>query len=185
MRCPRCHSQLPDAADRCPDCKLPKPKSLSADREPKARKEHLKGRKSGRASNRPKWINALLGAAAIILISGVGLYLYSFLSSQPQELDPNLAQPALAKLRQEPSVVSGLSVDEYMTQQLEKSRRIGNLLKYQGWTVSPLKGSKTKMLIAFTYEERDNTQYRAEWVADVVNNTFTPRTELAVAAYKK
>jgi hypothetical protein len=185
MRCPRCHIQLPDNADRCPDCKLPKPKGLSPQRDLKAENKRSKGRKPKAASSRPKWVNALLAVTALIMVSFVGLYLFSFLSSQPQELDPNLAQPALAKLRQEPSVVSGLSVDEYMTQQLEKSRRIGNLLKYQGWTVSPLKGSKTKLVIAFTYEERDNTQYRAEWVADVANNTFTPRTELAVAAYKR
>lgn len=184
MRCPRCRNQVPDTAARCPECKLPKPKA-SRDVSESGRQKNGRSRRSKSPVSRPKWVNALACVGAILLAGWVGFYLYSYLSEQPQELDPHLAQPALAKLRQEPSVVSGVSVDEYMTQQLEKSRRVGNLLKYQGWTVSPVRGSKTKLLIAFSYEERDNTQYRAEWVADVTHNTFTPQTELAVAAYKK
>src|SRR6185503_13018100 len=149
------------------------------------RQKAANGSRSKGKSSRPKWVTALASIAALILTGWVGLSFYSYLAYQPHELDPHLAQPALAKLRQEPSVVSGMNVDEYLTQQLEKSRRVGNLLKYQGWTVSPVRGSKTKLLIAFSYEERDNTQYRAEWIADVANNTFTPQTELASAAYKK
>ena len=30
MKCPRCHVEVPTEALRCPDCKLPKPKSLIA-----------------------------------------------------------------------------------------------------------------------------------------------------------
>jgi hypothetical protein len=185
MRCPRCHSQVPDEAPRCPDCKLPKPKpspdySVASHKKRPAKKRNSKG-----DSNRPKWMNALAGVVAFILTAGIGWYAYSVYSAQPHELDPHLAQPMLAKLRQSPSSQSGLSVDDYLTQQLEKSRKVGNLLNFQGWTISPVKGSKTKLLIAFTYEERDNTQQRAEWVADVANDTYTPQTELAVEAYKK
>ncbi len=190
MRCPRCHSQVPDEALRCPDCKLPKPKTSSdhsaANHSAVSRKK-LQAKKRDLKVNdsRPKWVNALAGVVAFILTAGVGWYAYSHFSTQPHELDPHLAQPALTKLRQSPSSQSGLSVDDYLTQQLEKSRRVGNLLNYQGWTISPVKGSKTKLLIAFTYEERDNTQQRAEWLADVANNTYTPQTELAIEAYKK
>lgn len=133
----------------------------------------------------PKWMAPVAGAVAFALVAWIGYALYMHFSYQPQELDPHMAQPALAKLRQEPSGVTGMNVDEFMNQQLEKSRRVGNLLKYEGWTVSPVQGSKTKLLITFSYEERDNTQYRAEWIADVTNNTFTPQTELAMTAYKK
>ncbi|MGA9770069.1 MAG: hypothetical protein WBV94_13585 [Blastocatellia bacterium] len=185
MRCPRCHSQVPDEAPRCLDCKLPKPKSSPDHNVTSPKKSRKKKRASTGNSDRPKWVNALAGVVALILMAGIGWYTYSHFSAQPQELDPHLAQPALAKLRQLPSSQSGLSVDDYLTQQLEKSRRVGNLLTYQGWTISPVRGSKTKLLIAFTYEERDNTQQRAEWLADVAANTYTPQTELAVEAYKK
>lgn len=184
MRCPRCHSQVPDAAPRCPDCKLPKPKA-SPDQNAAQHKKKQAKRRNSRNSSRPKWVNIFAGIVALLLTAGIGLYLFLFFSGQPQELDPHLAQPALANLRQAPSSQSGLSVDDYLTQHLEKSRKVGNLLKFQGWTVSPVKGSKTKLLIAFTYEEKDNTKQRAEWVADVANNTYTPQTELAVEAYKK
>lgn len=184
MRCPRCHSQVPDTAPRCPDCKLPKPKHLPDHSAESPRRRQVKKRAS-KDSSRPLWVNVLAGAMALILMAGIGWYTYSYFTTRTTELDPHLAQPALAKLRQAPSSQSGLSVDDYLKQHLEKSRRVGNLLNYQGWTVSPVRGSKTKLLIAFTYEERDNTQQRAEWVADVANNTYTPQTELAVEAYKK
>ena len=185
MRCPRCHSQVPDEALRCPDCKLPKPKSSPDHSAASHKKIQVKKRDSKGSDSRPKWVNALAGIVAFILTAGVGWYAYSHFSAQPHELDPHLAQPALAKLRQSPSSKSGLSVDDYLTQQLEKSRRVGNLLNYQGWTISPVKGSNTKLLIAFTYEERNNTQQRAEWLADMATNTYTPQTELAIEAYKK
>jgi hypothetical protein len=175
---------VPDEAPRCQDCKLPKPKS-SPDHSVASIKKARNKKRASPGRDRPKWVNALAGVVALILTVGIGWYAYSHFSAQPQELDPHLAQPALAKLRELPSSQSGLSVDGYLTQQLEKSRRVGNLLTYQGWTISPVRGSKTKLLIAFTYEEKDNTQQRAEWLADVANNTYTPQTELAVAAYKK
>jgi hypothetical protein len=175
MRCSRCGGRISGAAVRCPNCKLPKSKAGAIP---------YKSRQEGKRGI-PKWVTMTGGIAAFMLAIGVGFYLVSYLTEKPLELDPNLSQPALAKLRHSPSTQSGLSVDEYMSGQLEKSRRVGNLLKYQGWTVGPIKGSKTKLLIAFSYEERDNTQYRAEWVADVASDTFTPQNELAISAYKK
>lgn len=184
MRCPKCHSQVPDEALRCPDCKLPKPKHTPDHSAVSHRRKSAKKRDSKRNS-RPTWVNVMAGVIAFILIAGIGWYTYLFVFAQTAELDPHLAQPALANLRKSPSSQSGLSVDDYLKQHLEKSRRVGNLLTYQGWSVSPVKGSKTKLLIAFTYEEKDNTQQRAEWVADVANNTYTPQTDLAVEACQK
>jgi flagellar basal body-associated protein FliL len=175
---------VPDVALRCPDCKLSKPKA-SPDQQAAQHKKRQAKRRDQKSGNRPRWVNILAGVVALVLTAGIGLYVFLFFAKQTPELDPHLAQPALANLRQAPSSQSGLSVDDYLTQHLEKSRRVGNLLKFQGWTVSPVKGSKTKLLIAFTYEEKDNTQQRAEWVADVANNTYTPQTDLAVEAYKK
>ena len=185
MRCPRCHSQVPEAALRCPDCKLSKPKHSPDHTAASPKRKLTKKQDSKDSSSRPIWVNVFAGVMVLVLMAGIGWYAYSYFAAQTSELDPHLAQPALAKLRQLPSSQSGLSVYDYLRQHLEKSRRVGNLLNYQGWTVSPVKGSKTKLLIAFTYEERDNTQQRAEWVADVANNTYIPQTELAVEAYKK
>src|ERR1044072_2217202 len=102
MRCPRCHSQLPDAAPRCPDCKLPKPKASPEQNAAQHKKKQAK-RRNSRNSNRPKWVNILAGIVVLLLTSGIGVYLFLFFAGQPQELDPHLAQPALANLRQAPS----------------------------------------------------------------------------------
>jgi len=115
----------------------------------------------------------------------MGVYLVVFFSSGPEEIDPKAAVPMLNKLRHSPSTQEGLNVDDLLTQRLEKSRRVGNLLKYQGWTIRPVNGSKTKLLISFSFEETDNIQQRAEWIADVVKNTYTPQTELAASVYNK
>jgi hypothetical protein len=118
-------------------------------------------------------------------VSGVGLYLVTFFSSLPHEIDPKAAMPMLNKLRNSPSSQDGLNVDALLTQEMEKSRRVGNLRSYQGWTIRPFGGSRTKLIISFSFEETDNIQQRAEWVADLVHNTFTPQTDLAMAVYKR
>lgn len=91
----------------------------------------------------------------------------------------------LEKLRHSPSSQEGLNVDDLLTQELEKSRRVGNLLSYQGWTMRPINGSKTKLIISFSFQENDKTHQRAEWIADLVHDTFVPQTELAAMVYKK
>jgi hypothetical protein len=196
MKCPRCHTEIPAEASHCPDCKLPKPKNLQAQDEGVEQKTESprkstpsraskNRRKQIRREQRPKWITALAGAAVVLLVSGMGIYLVIFFSSMPDEIDPKAAMPMLNKLRNSPSSQAGLNVDALLTQEMEKSRRVGNLLSYQGWTIRPVGGSKTKLLISFTFEETDNVKKRAEWVADLVHNTFTPQTELAVAVYKR
>jgi hypothetical protein len=121
----------------------------------------------------------------VALLCGLGFYLFHFYSNRQHEVDPKAALPMLNRLRHSPSTQQGLNVDDLLTQELEKSRRVGNLLSYQGWTIRPINGSKTKLLISFSFEESGNTQQRAEWIADLANNTFTPQTDLAVAVYRK
>jgi hypothetical protein len=196
MKCPRCHTEVPGEASHCPDCKLPRPKNLQAQDESTEQKTVALRKKSPNSASRnkqkqvkrkqrPKWVTALAASAAVLILCGVGIYLMLFFSSKAEELDPKAAMPMLNKLRHSPSTQDGLNVDDLLTQQLEKSRRVGNLLKYQGWSIRPVNGSKTKLLISFSFEETDNIQQRAEWVADLVHDTFTPQTELAVAVYKK
>lgn len=193
MKCPRCHTEVPNEATHCPDCKLPKPKGLCVQEEKTEQKAAAAKSASARANRnkrtpmkkRPKWVTSIAGSAAFLLLCGMGFYVFSFFAHKPPEVDPQAALPMLDKLRRSPSTQEGLNVDALLAQELEKSRRVGNLLSYQGWTIKPVNGSKTKLIFSFSFEESDNTQQRAEWVADLVNNTFTPQTELAVAVSRR
>ncbi|MEK6289642.1 MAG: hypothetical protein AABO57_28335 [Acidobacteriota bacterium] len=84
-----------------------------------------------------------------------------------------------------PSSEPGVTIDARLSRELEASRRVGNLVGYQGWTVRPIKGTKTRVLIVFAYQEVGGTHQRAEWLADLSNNTFTPQTDLAAAVHSK
>jgi hypothetical protein len=196
MKCPRCHVDVPTEAVRCPDCKLPKPKSLIAqagmnkDKKgtlPAARRDARPSHGPRAKSERklPRWVSIAAGALSVVLIVGIGVYVYWYFSHMTSELDPHLAQPAMQKLRHMPSPQANLTVEQYLNQELEKSRRIGNLVSTQGWTMRPVEGTRSKMLIAFSFTERDNTEQRAEWLADLSHDTFTPQTELARAAYRQ
>jgi hypothetical protein len=196
MKCPRCHTVIPVEASHCPDCRLPRPKNLhardgGAEQKGEAPREKPQPRGSGnrrkpaKHKQRPKWVTALIVGGAVLLLCGSGLYLVMFFSSLPAEVDPKAALPMLEKLRSSPSSQDGLNVDALLSQELEKSRRVGNLRSFQGWTIRPINGSKTKLLISFSFEETDNVHQRAEWVADLVQNTFVPQTELAAAVYRR
>lgn len=195
MKCPRCHVEVPAVAVRCPDCKLPKPKSLivqgGKNNKSKSQKaangKPLYPRRPGQKPEKkiPKWVNMLAGGVSALLIAAIAAYAYWYFIYSGQEIDPHLAQPAMQKLRDMPSQQANLTIDQYMNRELEKSRRGGNLLSVQGWTMRPVEGSRSKMLIAFSFQERDNTEQRAEWLADLSGDTFTPQTPLAAAACKQ
>ena len=194
MKCPRCHVEVPTEALRCPDCKLPKPKSLIAQSGKDKKKNQTNGQRSFSQGRRPgmkperrlpKWVGIAAGALSVALLAAVGVYIYLYFAHTTYELDPHLARPAMQKLREMPSKLPDLTIDQFLNQQLEKSRRVGNLVSVQGWTIRPVQGSRSKMLIAFAFQERDNTEQRAEWLADLSHDTFTPQTELASAAWKQ
>lgn len=195
MKCPRCHVEVPTEAIRCPDCKLPKPKALinqtgkGQSKKPAlaSGKRPLPGRRAQAKPERkvPRWVSITAAALSALMIVGVGIYIYWYLSHTTFELDPHTAQPAMQKLRHMPSQKSELTVEQYLNQELERSRRIGNLLSTEGWTIRPIEGSRSKMLISFSFTERDNTEQRAEWLADLSGDTFTPQTDLARAAYRQ
>ncbi|HKP12153.1 MAG TPA: hypothetical protein VJZ91_08595 [Blastocatellia bacterium] len=196
MKCPRCHVDVPTEAIRCPDCKLPKPKSLIAQagkNKEKKGSSPAAGRNSRRSqgprgkSERklPRWASVAAGAVSVVLIAAIGAYVYWYFAHMTSELDPHLAQPAMQKLRQMPSPQANLTVEQYLNEELEKSRRVGNLVSTKGWTMRPVEGTRSKMLISFSFMERDNTEQRAEWLADLSGDTFTPQTELAKAAYRQ
>jgi hypothetical protein len=193
MKCPRCHVEVPTEAQRCPDCKLPKPKSMIAQKEKSKAKPMTASKSKPQGAGKPgmkpdrklpKWATVAAGAVSVALIAAIGVYTYWYFSNMTSDLDPHLAQPAMQKLREMPSKQANLTIDQYLTQELEKSRRVGNLVSVQGWTMRPVQGNRSKMLIAFSFQERDNTEQRAEWLADLSHDTFTPQTDLASAAWK-
>jgi hypothetical protein len=194
MKCPRCHVEVPTEAIRCPDCKLPKPKSLinqaGKGQDKQNRTAALRSqpgrRKNVKAERKlPRWASITAGAASALLIVGLVVYIYWYFTHTTFEIDPHRAQPAMQKLRSMPSKEADLTVEQYLNQELERSRRIGNLVSTQGWTIRPVEGSRSKMLICFSFMERDNNEQRAEWLADLSHETFTPQTELAKAAFRQ
>ena len=193
MKCPRCHVEVPTEAIRCPDCKLPKPKSLlnqtgknQVKQNPFPAKRSQPGRRRSKPERKlPRWASIAAGALSALMIVGLGAYLYWHFTHTTSELDPHKAQPAMQKLRSMPSTQADMTVEQFLNKELERSRRIGNLVSTQGWTMRPVEGSRSKMLICFSFIERDNNEQRAEWLADLSHETFTPQTELARAAFRQ
>jgi hypothetical protein len=98
-----------------------------------------------------------------------------------EQAEPKTVLSALSKLRQMKSNDPSLTIDARLTREIEKSRRVNNLVSYQGWTVRRIKGTNSKVIFAFNYEEVGGIRQSAEWIADLTNNTFTPQTELATS----
>jgi hypothetical protein len=204
MNCPRCETSVPDEALYCPYCNLRKPeKGFAAAAEGKLveRKQpdepkpparvsashnvSSRRRKRPRASEARRLRLPVLSVAALVAILGVGVYTFVVPLVHSQEAEPKTVMSALDKLRRMPSNEEGLTIDARLTRELGTSRRMGNLVGYQGWTARPVKGTKTKVLLVFSYQEVGDVHQRAEWLADLTNNTFTPQTDLAAAIYGK
>jgi hypothetical protein len=98
-----------------------------------------------------------------------------------EQAEPKVVLSALDKLRKTPSNEPGLTIDAVLSRELEKTRRVGNLVAYQGWVVRPIKGTKSKVVLAFSYKEVGDVLQNAEWIADLTNGTFAPQTDLATA----
>jgi hypothetical protein len=98
-----------------------------------------------------------------------------------EQAEPKIVLAALDKLRKTPSKDPGLTIDGALMRELEIVRRGGNLVAYQGWIVKPVKGTKSRVVLAFSYEEAGKANQDAEWIADLSTGIFTPQTELAVS----
>jgi hypothetical protein len=127
----------------------------------------------------------VLSISIVVTLIGAGGYWFVWPLVQSQGPEPEVAALVLEKLRKMPSNQEGLTVEESVARELEKSRRVGNLVSYQGWTVKQVPGDKSKLLVVFSFNERDNSKKSAEWLADPVSSTFTPQTELAAAVFKQ
>jgi len=208
MTCPKCRANVSEASLRCPSCGLSKPKARTVEAnekpskwfgwvavkresagrptEKRATENHrIANRKPAEPPSKTKRVALMLSFSMMFALLGAGAYWFVwplFLSEGPE---PQTAALVLEKLRKMPSNQEGLTVDESVTRELERSRRVGNLVSYQGWTVRLAPGDKSKLLVVFSFDERNNTRQRAEWLADPVSSTFTPQTDLAAAVYKR
>jgi hypothetical protein len=209
LTCPRCGTEIPAEALYCSYCSLPRPKYRLAeaqDRTPgridrahpsvsphrptselnkpartsASRPSKPARRSTSRAGKPPRRLRlpVLVGACLVAVIS-VGTYIFVVPLVYSERAEPKIVLSALDKLRRMPSNDPQFTLDARLLRELETSRRVGNLVSYQGWTVRPIKGTKTKVILAFSYEEVGQAHQSAEWIADLNNNTFTPNTELA------
>lgn len=203
LTCPRCGTDVPKEAMYCPYCTLPKPKrGFTAETEdhpeiakPADQQKHRAVfESSSKGSNQPAKRSAtrpakpprrlrlsVLSLAAIVAVFSVGVYIFVVPMVYSEQAEPKTVLSALEKLRRLPSDEPGQTVDARLSREIEKSRRVGNLVAYQGWTARPIKGTKSRVILLFSYEEVGDVHQSAEWIADLTNNTFTPQTELAKA----
>jgi hypothetical protein len=203
LTCPRCDTDVPVEAFYCPYCNLPKPKggfTSAAEEKPTgtspqqpaaaytpAAAYKKETRTSNQSFNRPRKKGrtiklGVLSFAALIAVLSVGLYVFVVPLVLSQEAEPTAALSALDKLRRLPSRDSGVTIGDRMSHELETSRKLGNLAGYKGWTVRPIKGTKTKALISFSYREVDGSEQKADWIADLEAGSFVPQTPLAASA---
>ena len=124
---------------------------------------------------------SVLSAAALMALFSVGIYIFVVPLVYSEQAEPKIVLSALDKLRKTPSNEPDLTIDAALSRQLETSRRVKNLVAYHGWTVRPIKGTRSKVVLVFSYEEVGGVHHSAEWIADLANNTFTPETDLAAA----
>ena len=193
MVCSRCETDVTAEALYCPYCNLPKPKggfkldapspSSKPSAQPVSRKQQRAYDRSLSQPRNPKRKARLVvsSVAALVAVLSVGFYVFVVPLVHSEGVEPKTALTALDRLQHIPSNEPDLTIDARLSREVEKSRRVGNLVGYQGWTVRPIKGTKTRVLLVFAYREVGNTEHRAEWLADLIANTFTPQTALAVS----
>ena len=124
---------------------------------------------------------SIYSVAALVALIGVGAYIFVVPMVYSEQAEPRMVLAALDKLRKSPSNEPGVTIDARLARELETTKRVGNLVSYQGWVVRPIKGTKTRVVLAFAYEEVGNASQSAEWLADLAAGTFTPQTDLATS----
>lgn len=192
MRCPKCSTETPNEALCCPGCKLPTPRGKTYIKDKKARKQENQVREVRRATQElkapkekkhvPGWVTALSLVLALVLFSG-GSYIVATYWPALQAQDDGGRQLALDKVRQMASNQPGLSVEEVLIEEVNKSRDAGRLVEQEGWQVQTL--DSKQFIVSFSFEEKDKQLLRAEWKVDLNNNSFEPQTDLAKEIIEK
>lgn len=212
LSCPRCGTEVPTEAQYCSYCSLPKPKrgfaaaedkpqeatpperpqpaaasrSTNKDGHRPAKRSTTAKRSTARPGKPPrKFRISIISAAALVALFSVGIYIFVVPMVYSEHAEPKTVLSALDKLRKTPSNEPGLTIDARLSREMATARRVGNLVAYQGWIVRPIKGTKNRVVLAFSYQEVGDINKNAEWIADLTNGTFTPQTDLAVAVHGK
>ncbi len=193
MRCPNCHNEVSESGS-CPGCSQQTTRSRhekEQEQEREARQQAMQGQKREREkkakrANRGATGMASLLVVAIVLVAGVlGCYYIVYSHYDSKQVDAKAALALMEQFRHLASNQEGITVDQFIDKEFQRYKHNGTLLKYQGWKVNVIKGTETRFLIIFTFEDTQNVEHRAEWLADLKQKTFTPQTELASAAYKR
>jgi hypothetical protein len=202
LTCPRCSTNVSEDALYCSYCNLPKPKSgFSAIRAEDQHQQQVQKHQPARPSkstapakndDRPRRRQsqvhdlsvAKLAGVAVIALLAIGGYVYFSPLARSYEPEPKTVLAALDTLKRMPSNEEGLSIDARLNRDLETSKRMRKLVAYQGWTVKRVDGTKSRVILIFSYDEVDRSHHQAEWLADLDHNQFTPQSELAVSISK-
>ena len=197
LNCSRCGTDVPREAIYCPYCSLQKPKNGFAAAAPPAQSTLTEQSKSQSGSNngrkgspsralkKPRTTSGrsfrVPVIAAIVALISIGIYIFVVPMVSSYQAEPKVILSALETLRRMPSNEPGLTIDARLTKDLETSRRVKNLVSSKGWTVQSIKGTKTKVLMVYSYQEVGDVTIRAEWLADLATNTFIPQNDKATA----
>src|SRR6266550_8728755 len=114
----------------------------------------------------------VLSVAVLVALLSVGIYIFVVPLVYSEHAEPKAILSALDTLRKLPSSEPGLTIDARLARELETARRVKNLVSYQGWTARPVKGTTTKVLLVYSYQEVGDVNKRAERIADLTTNTF-------------
>jgi len=122
-------------------------------------------------------------AAGLLAMGGAGFYTFVMPMMNAAGPEPKTALLMLDTLRKMPAREGGLTVDARLNQEIEKSKRVGNLLRFQGWRMKSVPGTTSQFLLVFSYEETDQSMHTAEWLVDTNTNSFIPQNDLARMVY--
>lgn len=131
------------------------------------------------------------GRKRLLIVLGAGLLAFAAAGFQSVLLpmlktmgpDGKVALEMVDTLKKMPSNDGSITVDARLQKELDTYRRVGNLRRYQGWSIKSIPGNTSRFLIIFSFEENDGTLHSAEWLADSSGRSFTPQTELAKLVY--
>jgi hypothetical protein len=169
-----------------PAVAYPRTKQKKESRRQESVSKESSSRPENRSASRPREPQrrlrvSVVSVAALVALFSVGIYIFVVPMVYSEQAEPKTVLAALDKLRKTSSNEPGLTIDARLSREIETTRRVGNLVAYQGWIVRPIKGTKSKVGLAFSYQEVGNINQNAEWIADLSSGTFTPQTDLAVA----
>jgi len=150
------------------------------------RRDIKKGRYPSKTSKEkaPSKVASIAGTAIVaILVFGGGIYLYLFTDVIQGRVTAEKALSTLSTFRNLPSATNGMTVDQVASSALLDSRKSGRLERHIGWITRPIKGERSKVLVIFSYEEKDDGEHKAQWVVDLSTGQVTAQTDLARAIY--